>query len=126
MMVELRGIVEPGVAKLAAINASKEDAAVLLEKAKLLETCSDKDLSSTDADFHQEIARLTGNELICELVEACLKKSEPLRERTLKDRGRRELAASGHLAIAKAIAEGNSDKAHEAMLKHLDDADKSI
>ena len=126
MMVELRRIVEPGIAELAAQNATAQEGAALVALAAELETCSRAELSDKDAAFHRQIARLTGNDLVSELLDACLVRSEPLREQTLKDRQRRLLAAAGHMNIARAIAGGDRDGARTAMLDHLNDAVRSI
>ncbi|MBO6637609.1 MAG: FadR family transcriptional regulator [Roseitalea sp.] len=126
MMVELRRIVEPGIVELAARNASPADAAALIEQAHELETCPRAHLSDTDAAFHKEIARMTGNDLVFELLTACLERTAPLRERTLKDRERRHLAAAGHVRIAEAIAAGDPEAARNAMLEHMSDALRSL
>jgi len=125
-MVELRRIIEPGIAELAAQNAKPADARVLVDLAETLGSCDRSDLSSTDAEFHREIARLTGNELVAELLSVALDLSEPLRQQTLRDRGGRRLAAEGHMKIARAIADGSADEARKAMLDHLGDASRSI
>jgi len=125
-MVELRRIIEPGIAELAAENASASDVHILIGLAEDLGNCDRSDLSSTDAEFHREIARMTGNELVAELLSAALDLSEPLRQQTLRDRGGRKLAAEGHMKIARAIADGSAEGARKAMLDHLSDASRSI
>ncbi|WP_421858091.1 FadR/GntR family transcriptional regulator [Oricola sp.] len=126
MMVELRKIVEPGIAELAARKATPERAARLIELARRLETAPPETLSQTDADFHREIAAITENTLVDELLRSCLDRTEPLRLRTLRDTSGRDLAASGHLAIAQAIAAGDPDAARLAMEAHMNDALRSI
>lgn len=125
-MIELRMIIEPGVAALAAQRASQQDAQDLLASARALSTCSQADASSVDADFHKRLALITANPFITELLNAALEITENLRGRTLKDSGRRELAQQGHLALAQAIASGDANAASQAMLKHLQDAAASI
>ena len=126
MMVELRMIVEPGIAALAAVKATPEAIAALIKTAEALITCPRAEISTVDADFHRQIAGMTGNALICELVGASLSTTDPLRARTLQDRSRRMLAAKGHMAIASAIAEGDPEAAHTAMISHLKDAQASL
>lgn len=126
MMVELRLIVEPGIAALAAKKVTPEAAATLLETAERLSTCACADISEVDASFHRQIAYMTKNSLIAELLGASLKTTERLRDRTLQDGQRRELAAHGHLKIAKAIAKGDATAAHAAMVQHLNDAEASL
>lgn len=126
MMVELRMIVEPGIAALAAQKATPEAIAALIEIAEALGTCPRPEISRVDADFHRQIAQMTGNALISELVGASLATTDPLRARTLQDRERRLLAAKGHMAIAKAIADRDPAAAHAAMISHLMDAQASL
>lgn len=126
MMVELRMVVEPGIAALAAEKSCPAAAAELLALAHRLEECAAEDASATDSDFHRMIARITGNDLISELLSACLDRTEPLRMRTLKDAGRRHLAVQGHIAIARAIAAGDPAAARAAMTSHLADARASL
>lgn len=126
MMVGLRKIVETGIAELAAQQASRPAAERLIDVAAQLETCPRKDLSEVDATFHREIATLTGNPLIEELLETCLARTEPLRMRTLRNTAGRKLAANGHKAIAKAIADGDPAGARAAMEAHMNDALNSL
>eukprot|EP00752_Nemacystus_decipiens_P019635 g17691.t1 len=125
-MVELRMIIEPGVAALAAQRATQQDADELLESARALSTCTQADASRVDAAFHARLALITGNPFITELLNAALDITEELRSRTLKDSERRKLAEIGHLALAEAIATGDEAAARQAMLKHLQDAADSI
>lgn len=126
MMIELRMIVEPGIAELAARKVTAEQGAELVAIARALRTCKAEELSETDALFHREIARVTGNALISELLSVSMDITTPLRSRTLKDRERRELAARGHLAIAEAISARDPQAARDAMMAHLTDARASL
>lgn len=126
LMVELRMVVEPGIAAAAAEKIRPDSAEELLRLARLLDEVPPDEVSEADAAFHRLIASITENALIGELVAACLNRTEPLRERTLQDAPRRALAVRGHLAIAKAIAGGNADAARDAMIAHLEDARQSL
>lgn len=126
MMIEMRRIVEPGIAELAARNITADGARRLIELAQQLETADPDEVSAVDAMFHREIAESTKNSLVVELLATCLDRTEPLRLRTLRDEHGRKLAASGHLAIARAIASGDAAKARQAMEAHMNDALRSI
>lgn len=126
MMIELRMIVEPGVAELAARKVTEEQGRQLLATARSLASCKMSDLSETDALFHRQIAQVTGNALVSELLSTSMDITAPLRTRTLKDRERRDLAAQGHLAIAEAIARNDPQGARDAMVAHLNDARASL
>ncbi len=126
MMVELRMIVEPGIAALAAEKATPESANALMETARSLGVCPRAEISQVDAQFHQQIAAMTGNALVSELLAASLETTRPLRERTLQDHERRELATRGHVAVAEAIAMSDPAAARAAMVSHLKDAQSSL
>ena len=126
MMVEMRRIVESGIVELAAQKVTAEGAQRLIDLARELETGPLDELSEIDARFHREIAALTENILVIELLATCLERTEPLRMRTLRDAHGRELAARGHLAIAEAIAAGDAAGARKAMEDHMNDAMRSI
>lgn len=126
MMIELRMIVEPGVAELAARKVTVEEGRQLIATAHSLASCKLSELSETDALFHRAIAQVTGNTLVSELLSASMDITAPLRTRTLKDRARRDLAARGHVAIAEAIARNDPQGARDAMMAHLNDARASL
>jgi GntR family transcriptional repressor for pyruvate dehydrogenase complex len=126
LMVELRMVVEPGIAALAAEKATPEAAAALMQTARWLADCPRAESSQVDAQFHRQIADMTQNALIAELLSASLVTTEPLRERTLQDRKRRDLATRGHVAIAEAILRSDPAAAHAAMVSHLKDAESSL
>lgn len=126
MMIEMRMIIEPGVAELAARKATPAEGQRLIAIAQSLSTCKPSELSDTDALFHREVAQVTGNALVSELLSASMDITAPLRARTLKDQKRRALAERGHLAIAEAIARQDPQAAREAMLDHLNDARASL
>lgn len=125
-MVELRMVVEPGIAALAAEKSNPQAVAELMALAEELDRCEVEEAPATDSEFHRAIARMTGNDLIAELQAVCLEMTRPLRMRTLKDARGRHLAAKGHAAIADAIAAHEPAAAQAAMRQHLTDARSSL
>ena len=70
-MLEVRDIVEPKCAEIAAIRRTEEDLLVLREKLEIMESCQamDNKYYDADLDFHLGIARATGNTLLSSLIE---------------------------------------------------------
>ena len=126
MMVELRQLVEPAIAALAAEHITPAQTERLFELARRLEQEPTQTVSAVDALFHREIATCTGNTLVGELLDMCLARTEQLRLRTLGNKDGQKLAAAGHMAIARAIASGDAEASRKAMEAHMDDALNSI
>lgn len=119
---ELRTVVEPQIARLA---ASRIDEGRLLSLAGLLAESSD----STDADtsvaldvaFHVGVAQATGNGLLASLSELTVAWTVEARVYShLEDSGRR-LSHDGHTRILRALTAHNADAAEAAMRVHLDE-----
>ena len=124
---EVRRCLEVPAAQLAATRRTKQDVENLTlileqeESAAILE-----ETIRADSDFHCRIARATGNMLFVRLVEDL---REVLHEQTLAVfalRNRGAAVAQEHRAVLKAIIEGDSDAAAQAMNEHLDAVERTI
>ncbi len=125
-LIELRMAIEPGIAELAAAKASEQDVAALRQHAEALADVDTDQASSTDAAFHLELASITKNSMIEQIVEEILDATHDLRRVTLKDRDHMRLASGGHLGVVEAIARQDPDGAAAAMRRHLTDARTSL
>jgi GntR family transcriptional regulator, transcriptional repressor for pyruvate dehydrogenase complex len=111
-----RKIVEPPAAGLAATLAGDEDKMTLLKLAQH----NPGPGYVNEVAFHQKIADMSDNLLLRVLVMVphdLLRehlKGEAIDESTLKE------ANEAHVAIAKAIAAGNAERAARAMMRHLE------
>ena len=125
-LIELRMVIEPGVAEAAARLASEDDIRRLQASARALDQVSIEDARQTDADFHRELAAITGNSMIEQLVEEILEATDDLRRLTLRDQAGIELAREGHMRVADAVAANDATAASAAMRQHLIDARTSL
>jgi GntR family transcriptional repressor for pyruvate dehydrogenase complex len=111
-----RMMVEPPAAGLAATNASEAERAELLQLAEHVPGPG----YVNEVRFHERVAVLSGNELLRALV---VVPNDLLREHlkgeAIDDHDVKE-ANQAHLAIARAIAAGDSARATKAMVRHLD------
>jgi GntR family transcriptional repressor for pyruvate dehydrogenase complex len=119
---ELRGVLEPFVASLAAANAEPGDLAKLAESlTKLEESWQSKDfqaLAAADAAFHVDLARASHNPLIVAIFSGL----SSVFERFLSlehPRFRREESFRTHREIYEAVAAGDSAKAEGAMRRGM-------
>lgn len=122
-LIEMRSLLEPGIAALAAQHADSSGIAALQQTVEQM-TKADRidEIIEADERFHSILARLSGNSMIEQLVEHTLEAMGGEREVTLKTAEGVRVAAVGHQRVVDAIRSGRPEAASEAMLKHLDDA----
>lgn len=118
-LIELRLILEPEIASLAALKATDKDIAAIMHKCDRVEELyySGADHMPEDIAFHTAIARASGNQVIEKIVpiiNTSVALFCNLTARTLK-----EETITTHRNVAKAIAEHDSVSAKYAMMMHL-------
>ena len=124
-LYELRSLLEPGVAALAAARRSEDHIVELARLAVMPTVKSDAEVaeavqsaSDTDLRFHVGIANCTGNPQIVEDVRRIHERNIPFRYFT-QHSADRSLASAEHVAILEAIRSGDSTAAEQAMRRHL-------
>lgn len=124
---ELRRVLEPQIARLAAGRAAAEDLTALTRLLDDAETSTDADESvRLDVEFHVGVARLTGNPLLVTMSELTTTWTVEARLYShLEDRGR-ALSVSGHRRILDALASGDADEAAAAMRAHLGEIESVV
>ncbi len=118
-LVDLRMILEPGIAELAAYNATDEEIRVLLEK------CDDTEKRiqngeyyiQSDIDFHTHIALCSKNKVIEQLI--AIIETAVLMFVNITHRQLTAETITTHRAIAEAIAEHDPIGARAAMTMHI-------
>jgi len=119
---QIRYILEPQMAALAALNASSEQIKNLKVMAFDMnhKALAGGDVTSHDVQFHLTIARCTGNELLVRLID-CLGEILTLTRQEEKHdlQGRAIMASKAHFKIVEGIADGNAEAAKEAMRTHI-------
>jgi len=118
-LLEVRRIIEPKIAALAAENATREDIKklkkILLSMEKLIE--SNQDFLLLDMEFHKEIANCTKNVVMTNLIPV-ITKGVAVFSKTVKMQERKQTIKS-HRKIFQAISNRKSVDAENAMLYHL-------
>jgi len=79
-----------------------------------------------DREFHLEIARLSGNVLLEEMMERLVHVLDVMRRKSLSLEGRALLSWQEHERVAIAIAAGDGAEAAEAMRLHIESVSASI
>lgn len=119
-VIEMRLILEPQFARLAAVRASAMEIARITRAAT---SQPDEDYGTPDLAFHLEIASASRNALGRELYRILRKVGSDARVRLPPRRPmcveRRKSRDAEHMRIARAIAERDPDRAEEFMRTHL-------
>lgn len=119
-VTELRAILEPALARMAAVRATPIDVR-RIQRAST--TLAEQQSASADLDFHNAIAAATGNRLAADLY-ALLRQVgrdarlhlSPARERPVERLRQRD---AEHQQVAYAIAQRDPDAAEQAMQAHM-------
>lgn len=118
-LIQIRVILEPSIAELAAQNALPEDIKkleeILLEIEALI--ASRQDYAEKDVEFHQQIARCSHNSVMSNLVPVIGKGVAVFASEVQNTEYQQTLLS--HRAIFKAISERKSVEAKQAMYYHL-------
>jgi GntR family transcriptional regulator, transcriptional repressor for pyruvate dehydrogenase complex len=120
-LLDVRNIIEPALARRAALHASREQITELQailsrqeEKVRRGELTTEEDSS-----FHYTIAVAADNSMMLKLVHVLMDLLHETRERSLQVGGRQQKSLAGHRRILAALKQGNADAAEAAMRRHL-------
>ena len=125
-VLEVRLIIEPEIAAMAAMNAKPRQLERMIKQCDLVEKLimEDKDYQEADAMFHQRIAECSGNMVIGKLVPV-INSSVVLNITWTKDQYKKQTIVE-HRAIASAIERGDVNGAKYAMITHLNTSRKEV
>ena len=120
-LAEVRAILEPEIAALAAIRAEEQDIAAMREAVAVMDRSgSDGDaFIEADLDFHLSLAEAAANPLILSLIDSIVGLLREQRMRVFKVKGGPERGQFHHKRILEAVERRDSEKAREAMRAHL-------
>lgn len=120
-VLEIREIVEPQIAYLAAESATNRDIEVLEEIIKRMnEHVKTGESTVTDnIDFHLAIARSVKNNVLFQVQKILLKASKDAVARYFEVPGRDNRSIIGHVQILNAIKDHNAEAAKQLMFDHL-------
>ena len=118
---EVRRLLEPGVAALAAGRIKPEQLAELRELAGSLSAGAEiEDLVTNDLRFHRCIAEATGNAVVCSLLDGISGATQRARVwRGVTQAGAVDRTLAEHAAIVDALESGDADAARAWMTAHI-------
>ena len=125
---EVRTAVEVQVAGLAAQRATAEDIERLRELCdshqRSLEEGDTKAASEFDFQFHRELTRSSGNELLLAMLDSIADVLREVRNQSMNEPHVGEDGLRAHRRILKFISAGKAEGARNAMIEHLAEAER--
>ena len=120
-LVEVREILEPEIAALAAERAGPEELAELRAAADVMEHALTEadDYIRADTQFHRTLARATGNPLILALVDSIVDLLSEQRMRIFRVSGGPERGQTYHRRLVDLVAARDADGACACMRDHM-------
>jgi GntR family transcriptional repressor for pyruvate dehydrogenase complex len=127
-LFELRKIIEPDIAALAAERATESDVAQLKKiLAKQTQAVKAGETGvEADAELHLCISRATQNQALQKLISGLMDMLSRSREESLQTKERRESSIAAHRRIIAAIGKHDRSKAQSEMLRHIEQVEKTV
>ena len=127
-LFEMRCLVEPSIAALAAERATPADILRLKEIYTQQEQQINRETSAVDSDaaFHLTIGRATHNAALQRLVASIVEILKPIREKSLQTPGRAHKSLASHREILVAIERHDPELARQAMQRHIQAVEQNV
>ncbi len=125
-LVEVREMLEPEIAALAASRTTEEDIAAMKEAVDTMDTALEdaERFVEADLDFHLALAEATQNPLIPLLMDSIIDLLREERKRTGLVEGGLQRGQAHHKRILKAIMQRDARAARRSMQDHLEQVRK--
>jgi GntR family transcriptional repressor for pyruvate dehydrogenase complex len=120
-VLEVRELIEPGIARLAAARATPEHLAELEQVLERQRDCiaQGKPFVDEDTAFHYTLARAADNRILLQLHNVILDVLRESRQSYLHVPNRPEMSLRGHEAMLAAVSAHDSEAAYKASLAHI-------
>ncbi len=127
-LFEMRRMIEPDLAYLAAERATKEEIQMMKEVLDLQEEKIARGESGTDVDksFHYIMARAAKNKVLLRITDNIIDLLAESREQYLQVEGRPQKSILRHREVLEAIRAREPERAEYCMLEHLMDIETSL
>lgn len=120
-VLEVRELIEPGIARLAALRATPEHVLELEQTLERQRACIAEGLPFVDEDtaFHYTLARAADNHILLRLHNVILDVLRESRQTYLHVPDRPQMSLRGHEAILAAVRANDGGAAQQASLAHI-------
>ena len=127
-LFDMRRMLEPPLARAAALRASDED---LRSLEAILERQADRIRAgeiaiAEDNAFHYRIATAAKNQVVLRVIDVVMDLLQDSRARSLQGPGRAEKSLDGHRRVLSAIRDRDPGAAAEAMLRHIEEIEQVL
>jgi DNA-binding GntR family transcriptional regulator len=127
---QMRLLLEPKAARMAAGNLTPEQIEFLTQlgtaQYQLGDTQSAQDFLRSNSEFHVEVARTSGNEIMAEMVAGLLDRAERLNHISHMFGDRNEEAFHEHHELLDALRRGDGDCAESVMRQQIESAQNFV
>jgi GntR family transcriptional repressor for pyruvate dehydrogenase complex len=127
-LIEIREILEPEIAALAAVRAGSEDIESMEEAVRAMDMAMDdpETFIEADLDFHLALAQGSNNVLIPALIDTLVELLREHRKRAASVEGGMSRGQPHHKIILAAIKNNDANAARNSMRGHLEQVRKEI
>ncbi len=127
-LLDVRRMIEPGLAARAAKNATDEEVARMREILRRHEGKLRRGEQAVDEDdeFHYAVALAARNSVVLRVIDVLMDLLRESRSRSLQVPGRPRRSFDGHRRILRAIARRDPDGAEAAVRKHLQEIEEIV
>lgn len=127
-LFEMRRMIEPDLAYLAAERATEEEIAMMEKVLSLQQEQIDRGDYETDVDrnFHYIMARAARNKALLRITDNIIDLLAESREQYLQVEGRPQKSILRHREVLEAIRDRDPERAEKCMLEHLVDIETSL
>ncbi|UCG38962.1 MAG: FadR family transcriptional regulator [bacterium] len=127
-LFEMRRLIEPHLAYLAAERATAEEISMLeqaldLQGQRILEGDTAMDVDKT---FHYILAEATKNKVLLRIIDNIMDLLAESRDKYLQVEGRPQRSLARHRELLEAVRERDCDRAAQVMRDHLEDIENSL
>jgi GntR family transcriptional repressor for pyruvate dehydrogenase complex len=122
-LFDMRRILEPPLARIAALRATSEDIVALEEilNAQAARVRADEVAIAEDTAFHYRLAQVSKNQVIPKVMDVIMDLLAESRARSLQGAKRAEKSLEGHRQILEAIKRRDGEEAAERMRAHIEE-----
>jgi GntR family transcriptional repressor for pyruvate dehydrogenase complex len=127
-VLEVRELIEPGIARLAATRAKPEHVAELESLLERQRECiaAERSFVEEDTAFHYTLAKAADNHILLRLHNVILDVLRESRQSYLHVPNRPQMSLRGHEAILAAVRAKDTDAAYRASLAHISEVRDGI
>jgi len=127
-LLDVRRMLEPGLAARAAKNATPDE---VMELEDILRRQADKlrrgePSIEEDSEFHYAIGKAARNSVVLKVLDILMDLLRESRARSLQATGRPERSYAGHMRVLRAIKRRDPEAAEKAVRKHLEEIESIV